>query len=549
MIDGNDLWDQVILDGLYEKTLSNGNVIEIYEGIPNSLYETLRKTVLHFPEHPAITDNYGRDYTYQDFLERCDELAAYLHWEKGISQGSHVGILMHTCFEFCVAFFALNCLGAVAVPLPGKFEKAEVLPLAERAEIERIICDRDYEQWFEDFCPSKCLVTVDGIESGYGFEKAFADWPASRKNRQIQELRKQNVKTMGNPEASAIIMFTSGTTSRSKGVVLKNYNVMHALESYRRILHITERDISVIATPIYHVTGLVALLGLFVHAGAHLYLHKFFDAERVVKEARQYGYTFLHASPTVFNLILQAGEDTPEIPELCSFACGSSHMPVEKLRRLHRWLPKSRFHTVYGLTETSSPATIFPDDAAVSERIGSSGRPIPGTRFQIVDEDGNELPPGEVGEVAVSGTVVLQNYYNQDSDNLKDGWLYTGDLGYMTSDHYLYIVDRKKDMINRGGEKIWCYDVENELIAMEGIQDAAVVGIPDELYGEVAAAVVRQKEGNVLTEREIQEYLRTRMAKYKIPVKIKTVRSVPQTANGKTDKQRIRSILTEEEET
>lgn len=546
MIDGKILWDKRIIDGLYEKTLSDGTMIETYEGIPDDLYEALKKTACRLPDHPAITDNYGRTCTYQEFLKRCEELAAYLYWEKGIRKESRVGLLMHTCLEFCAAFFAINCLGATSVPFPGKLKKAEVLPMVKRAEIDIMICDEDYRKWFEGFCPSDRLLAVGHIEEEYGYRQAYEDWPSGKKDRQIREIREIRMRSPGDPESSAIIMFTSGTTSMSKGVVLKNYNVMHAVETYRRILHITEKDVSVIAAPIYHVTGLIALLGLFVHAGGRLYLHKFFDAKRVVKEAREYGFTFIHASPTIFNLILQEGAGTPEIPGLRSFACGSSNMPKEKLREIHQWLPQARFHTVYGLTETSSPAAIFPGDAAVSRWIGSSGRPIPGTRFKIVDDDGNELLPGEVGEVVISGTVVLSGYYGQNTDTLKAGWLYTGDLGYMTSDSYLYIVDRKKNMINRGGEKIWCYDVENQLAEIEGIQDSAVIGIPDDLYGEVPAAVVRQREGYSLTEKEIQEYLRARIAKYKIPVKIKMVDSVPQTANGKTDKQRIREMLTEE---
>ena len=155
-------------------------------------------------------------------------------------------------------------------------------------------------------------------------------------------------------------------------------------------MSVSEKDISVIATPIYHITGVVALLGLFLSVGGTLYLHKFFDARRVVEEARRFGFTFIHASPTVFNLIIQEGEHTAEIPSLLSFACGSSNMMKDKLIRLHKWLPQSRFHTVYGLTETTSPATIFPGDAAGSQKIGSSGIPIPGTRFKIVDDKGKE---------------------------------------------------------------------------------------------------------------------------------------------------------------
>lgn len=544
MMEGKLLWDKQIVEDIYEKRLSNGTVIETYTGLPDNLYESLKRTAHCFPEHLAITDNYGRDYTYQEFLEKCDELSAYLNAERNVCQGSHVGLLMYNCFEFCVAFFALLHLGAVTVPLPSKFKRAEVTSLVERAEISLIICDENYEEWFSDSILSESMIVVKNLEKEYGYQSVYADWPEKARVIQREEIK---MKTSGDIEATAIIMFTSGTTSMSKGVVLKNYNVMHAVETYKRILHITEKDISVIGTPIYHVTGLVALLGVFVHVGGHLYLNKFFDAERIVLEAEKYGYTFIHASPTVFNLILQEKENIPELPQLRSFACGSSNMPKEKLLQLHRWLPDSVFHTVYGLTETSSPATIFPADAAMSKRIGSSGRPIPGIRLKIVDEDNKEVPSGTVGEVLVSGTVVLEHYYKLETESLKDGWLHTGDLGYMTEDSYLYIVDRKKDMINRGGEKIWCYDVENELMGIEGVEDAAVVGIPDELYGEVAAALISLKKGYGLTQEKIQQLLRKKIAKYKVPVKIKAVDQIPQTMNGKIDKKEVRKILMEEE--
>ena len=221
-------------------------------------------------------------------------------------------------------------------------------------------------------------------------------------------------------------------------------------------------------------------------------------------------------------------------------------MPKDKLRRLHSWLPESSFHTVYGLTETTSPGTVFPGDAATSPYIGSSGLPVPGTRFKIVNETGAELADGEVGEICVSGTLVLAEYYKHTSETLQDGWLHTGDLGYFNRDGYLFVVDRIKNMINRGGEKIWCFDVENELEMMKGIRDAAVVGIPDELYGEVAAAVVCLEENIQLSQEAIQEYLRGRIAKYKIPVRIRTVEKIPQTPNGKTDKITIKKLLMEE---
>ena len=542
IIDGNSVWGADTQAGMIQKVIAGFKAIDTFPGLPDNLYEALENSAARWPDKTEIVDNYGKEYTYQQFLAYSEEFAAYLNGEKNIRPGSHVGILMYNCAEFCIAFLALSRLGAVAVPLPSKFKKAEVLPLAERAQVEAVICDEDYVEWFCGTYDRETVIEVCGVGLQYGFNRALCGW--QDKLGDMENLKKI---PKGRPEDTAIIMFTSGTTSKSKGVLLKNYNIMHAVEAYRRTLHINEKDISVIATPIYHITGLVALLGLFLYAGGTLYIHKFFDAQRVIADARRFGFTFIHASPTVFNLIIQEGERTPPIDSLVSFACGSSNMMKDKLLRLHKWLPKSKFHTVYGLTETTSPATVFPGDAACSRFIGASGIPIPGTKFKIVDDDRNELPWGEVGEIAVRGAVVLDSYYKQEADSLTDGWLYTGDLGYFNEENYLYVVDRKKNMINRGGEKIWCYDVENEIASIEGVQDTAVVGIPDDLYGEVAAAVVQLEKGSALTSAEIQEYLRTRMAKYKVPVQIKRVDCVPQTPNGKTDKIAIKKILMEEE--
>lgn len=540
MIDGADLWGTEVAGDLIETEVSSG-IVKTFPGLPENLFEAMKKAAAVYPEKTALVDDAGETCSYQCFLEMCEEFAAYLYSRKGIRAGSHVGIMMHNTIEYCVAFYALSRIGAVMISLPSKFRRAEVLALAEQARMEFVICEAEYQDWFEGFCASDRIIVPEKADGGSGYEWMLAEWSTKSQDRQ-----KMEQVASGTKDAPTIMMFTSGTTSQSKGVLLKNRQVMHAVEAYRRILQITEKDISVIATPIYHITGLVALMGLFLSTGGTLHLHRMFQAERVLRDAQTFGFTFLHASPTVFHLLLQAGEEKPEIPSLRSFACGSSHMAKEKILRLHQWLPHAKFYTVYGLTETSSPATIFPDDAAQSPYIGASGKPIPGTCFKIVDDDNRELPQGTVGEIAIKGANILEEYYGEQKGRLQDGWLYTGDLGYFNEEQYLYVVDRKKNMINRGGEKIWCYDVENEMETMPEIRNAGVVGIPDELYGESAAAAVELKSGSTLSEQKIKDYLKTRMATYKIPVKIKVVEKLPQTANGKPDKAAIKKMMAEE---
>lgn len=536
MFHGTTLWQQRIPLKMIRYTPDSGKTIETFPDLPENLYAALVKSAKAFPQKNAFIDNYGRIYTFSDFKSKVDLFAGYLKHNIGVTRGNHVAIMFYNSIEFCVAFLALIKLGAVTVPMPTKFKQAEILSLLKHSDIDHIICDEHFHTWFSDYENSGItVISAPDTEAGYAFTAYEAPEYTDEKCD----------STSGE---QALLMFTSGTTSQSKGVIIKNYNIMHAVKAYQLLLGITEKDISVIATPIYHVTGLIALLGLFIYTGGTLYLHKFFDARRVLDCVKKNGITFIHASPTVFSMLLSESSHFPELPSLKSLACGSSNMPAGKLHKYHEWLPDMVFHTVYGLTETSSPATIFPGNACTSKYIGSSGLPIPGTVFKILDESGNEMPAGKVGEIWISGSVVLESYYKLQTDSLKNGWLGTGDLGYITADGYLYVVDRKKDMINRGGEKIWSFDVENELYQIPGVEEAAVVGIPDEVYGEVAVAAVKKEPDAHFTEQELKDILRTRIAKYKVPAHIIFMNKIPETPNGKIDKKNIRQLFTEKTE-
>lgn len=339
-------------------------------------------------------------------------------------------------------------------------------------------------------------------------------------------------------------MFTSGTTSVSKGVVMKNYNVIHATMVYHRLCEITPEDKTIIPVPIYHVTGLIALLGLFVYSSGTVYLYRRYEAHRILECIEKNKITFMHGSPTVFGLLMDLKEEYPALPSLRMMLCGSSYMPVEKLKQLHKWLPTTEIRTVFGMTETASPGTLFPTDTALSIYPSSSGRPVPGLELKILDDDGHEVETGTVGTVYIRGANVVEYYYKMESPLFtEDGWLDTGDMGYQNEDAFVFFVDRKKDMVNRGGEKIWCTDVEDELIAFKGVKDAAVVGIPNEKYGEVAAAVVVLEKGAQLTEEQIKEEMLKEMARFKVPERILFLDAIPKTPGLKTDKKYIRTLF------
>ena len=536
MYKGEDLWKKPEIQ-VVKKTLSNGKVITTYPDLPKNIYSSFRATAERHMEKVAVVDDEGRQYSYKKMMEMTDDFSSWLIHEFGVTRRKHVALMLYNSIEFCTTFLSLNRIGAVVVPLPTKFKMEEVHALVEKSDVEFIICDEKFEDYFEKYQQNLNICVVPDGKEKYGLET----FTSTKDMSAIEEIEEKATDV-----DLALMLFTSGTTSMSKGVTIRNYNIMHAVESYHKVLGITEEDKAIIPVPIYLVTGLVAVFGLMIHIGGTVCLNRFFDAKRVLEDINKYGITFFHASPTVFTLILKERKHYPELPMLRMFACGSCNMPPEKIKMLHEWLPKSEFRTIYGLTETTSPGTVFPTDASSSPYIGSSGIPIPGSAYKIVDEEGNEVKDGEQGEILVKGSNITENYYKSKRVALEDEWLHTGDIGWFNTEGYLYIADRKKDMINRGGEKICSYDVENKLLEMNGVEDAAVVGIPDELYGEVPAALIKLKKGTVIEEAEIKAFLKSQMASYKVPQKILFTENIPLTENMKINKRKVRKMFSEQ---
>lgn len=531
MIVGRDLWNAEITGDMVTSTV-NGRRVDVFPDAPRSLYQSLLATTQRCGAAIGIVDDGGHPWTYEELLGEVERLAAYLSDEYSVGHGDRVGVLLDTSVEFCIATYALNQLGAIIVPLPTKYRPSEIGALVNRSQLRIALADDAYVHSLDDFSNSGGIVVqAHATPAGHG----FTHLPLPESGTRL---------CSGGPEDDAMLMYTSGTTTLSKGVLLTNANVAHTVIAYQRILEITEEDSTIIPVPIYHVTGLVALMCLFVHSGARIHLHNRFDANRVLEDVRTHSITLIHASPTVFEMLLGEAANFPDLPSLRVFACGAAHMPVIRIDALHRWLPRMSFRTIYGLTETTSPGSIMDSDAATSQDVGSSGRLIPGVNASILRKNGDEAEFEERGEICLYGSNILRRYDHIEESGLsEDGWLCTGDVGYLNKDGYLFVVDRIKDMINRGGEKIWCIDVEEELRRIPGVSDAAVVGIPDAKYGEVPSAIVVVDPGFDMTGDLIRARLRTRLASYQVPVAVSFVNRIPLTLGTKVDKRTIRAEL------
>ncbi|VEI13627.1 class I adenylate-forming enzyme family protein [Trueperella bialowiezensis] len=525
MIVGDTLWPSDITADIREVKVYNRTVRTYVPG-PQSLYETLADTAAKFPDKIAIYAEDGNRFTFAQVRELVDGFAGYLAQRYAITTGKRVGVLLDNGIDFITVFYATNRLGAIIVPLPGKFRRAEIDALSERARLDLVVCQPEQADWFADMpvittSSNTCAAGLPSWHTPHGLEGV----------------------PMPVIENDAVLLFTSGTTSLSKGVLLTNMNAVHAVRSYARVLDLSSDDTTIIAVPIYHVTGMIAIIGLFVYLGGAIHIQKRMEGRPFVKEIYTSGVSFVHASPTVFAMMLEERDRFPQLPSVQKMACGAAHMPVTRIAELHEWMPHMQFRTVYGLTETCSPAFVFPCDAATSADLGSSGMPIPGLDVMICDDD-TELPIGEVGEIVLRGANIARRYDGLETEALsEDGWLRTGDIGRATPGGYIYVLDRKKDMINRGGEKIWCIDVEEELRRLDGVEDACVVGVPDPFYGEVAAAAVVLRDGEETSEVELKEALNKRLARYQVPVYFRRVPAIPLTPGSKVDKRAVRALF------
>lgn len=530
MLIGEELWHKKIVEDMEFREIDYQNFYT-YKNMPINIYESLLDSVQQEPNKIAFVDNDEGTYTFKEFLELVNQCAGFLKDKYQVKKGAHIGLLLYTDIDFCICFYAIAKLGAVCIPLPTKYREHEIKALIDKSYLDVLIYNEDFKTWVEEDTYLKLELANSFIK--HGLEKYSLD----KYDGNCQD-------NAGGIEDDIIIMFTSGTTSVSKGVVLKNYNVMHAIISYQRILDIQDFDSTIIPIPIYHITGLIALLGLFVHARATVYLHRRYDARKVLQCIYDNDITFMHGSPTVFSKLLELKDEFPVLKSLRALGCGSSYTPLTKMKEFHQWLPYTKFQVIYGMTETASPALIFPYDSPTSIYATSAGLLIPGMLLKIIDDDGNELKSGEVGQIWIKGTNVTSRYYNLVSPAIdEDYWLDTGDMGYYNEDGYVFIVDRKKDMINRGGEKIWCKDVEEAINSHPAVIESAVVAVKDETYGEVAGAVVVVKES--ITIDDLKKYLKTELATFKIPEQVLFVDEIYKTRGLKVDKKRIKTLFKE----
>jgi acyl-CoA synthetase (AMP-forming)/AMP-acid ligase II len=487
------------------------------------------------PDQP-MTVFEGEVTTYGQMAGRVAALAAGLH-ARGIGRGDVVGLLSYNCPEFLETLFAANHLGAVAMPVNWRLAAPEVRYILDHSEAKALVCD--------EACVGLADEATKGLEStlvrACVADTAPEGWTA------LADLRGEpgsvgRAATAGDDVHR--LMYTSGTTGHPKGVMLTHANL-----AWKNLAHIVEfgftsADLGLACGPLYHVGALDLTTTTLVAAGATVVIHRQFDAAAVVDELERSRVSTVWLAPAMVNAIMALpGVEQRDLSSVRVIINGGEKMPVPLIERIQRTFPSAWFADAYGLTETVSGDT-FLDRASTITKLGSVGRPCLHLELDVWDEHGRPVAAGERGEIVLRGPKVFAGYWRDPEATataFAGGWFHTGDIGVRDEDGYLFIVDRLKDMIVSGGENIAGSEVERVLYEHEAVLEAAVVGRPDERWGEVPVAHVALREGAAVTADELIAHCRERLAKFKVPKGVTFVEALPRNPSGKVLKRELRT--------
>lgn len=507
----------------------DNRMIKVYQNRPKNLFSVLDNSVSRFPDKEALVCENQR-ITYKQFKKQVDDIAFSLSTRYGIGKGDRVALLLGNNIEFCLSIFAISQLGAITVPLNTRLKSVELEFMLNHSGSRAIIIEKEYWQAFSQI--KEKLLTVNDVffvgsevpESATDFKTLLSSPATKRISVDVEE------------EDVAFIMFTSGTTGTPKGAMGTHMGMIHSAINYVQVFQTTPDDRTLLVVPLFHVTGLIGQLIHMIYVGGTTFLMREYKTEPMIELIAKEKITFTFLVPTIYVLMLM--NPNLEKYDLSSYriaAYGGAPMSLETIRELSRRFPKLKLHNAYGATETSSPATLLPSKDALN-KASSVGLPVPVGDLKVVDENGNTLPPNEVGELWIKGPMVVPGYWENLEANAReftDGFWHSGDLAKIDKEGYVYIMDRKKDMINRGGEKIFCVEVEDVLYSHPKVMEAAVVGVPDEIFGEQVKAVVVPKPGESPTESEIKQWVADRLADYKVPKYVEFSNQLPRNPGGK----------------
>jgi long-chain acyl-CoA synthetase len=503
-----------------------------------TLRDMINDNARRYPDKIAFQQE--RDsYTYGQVNQRINSLVKGLS-HLGVGKGDRVGILAANCPRY-FELFGLAKAGRVCVPLNYRMVGRELSYLIHNSELSALVVESDFVEVIESIRDQlqgvRVFICLDGEARGMeSYERLIDAYPPDEPTDEVE------------PDDPCAIFYTSGTTGWPKGAIHTHRSLVSEASFPHRGL--SSDDIVLCVMPFFHVGGSAAHLIPAFAAGATMVIHRRFDETDVLETIEKERISYVFLVPTMILRLLESPAfDHFDLSSLRAIGYTGSPIPLEGLRK-----GIARFGNVFfqelGQTETLNMTVLRRDEhklegsATALRRLESAGKPVVEGELRIVDDKGKEVPVGEPGEIVARSPRIMQGYWGMPEETartLRDGWLHTGDVGRMDGDGYIYLVDRKKDMIISGGENIYSREVEEVLYMHPAVLEAAVVGVPDEKWGESVKAVVVLRPGVDGAEEELIDFCKQNLASYKKPRSVEFWNDLPKTASGKIKKEEIRA--------
>ncbi|MDF2626721.1 MAG: long-chain fatty-acid-CoA ligase [Symbiobacteriaceae bacterium] len=520
-------------------------------------YHYLFEQIRQYPDRTALLF-FGKKVSYKQLGEQIDRFAQGLIKRMGVRKGDRVGIILPNCPQNVIATVGCQRAGAIPVQFNPMYVSREIAYQVRDAGCKIMITLDLFWPKVKEAGGAEAYV-VTGMPDYLPFPLNFL-FPLKTKAPKVgadeavrfMDLLKEDASTFKPvgvkwTEEPAVLMYTGGTTGTSKGVMLTHYNLAANIAQIKEWLQRPENghDTVLVVLPMFHSYGMTAALGYALATGSTCILVPKFDAKEILKLIQKYRPNSFPGVPTIYTALLHDPDITKyDLSSVEFCVSGAAPLPVELMQKFEQ-VTGSSILEGYGLTETS-PVTH--SNPMKGRRVpGSVGLPYADTDVRIIDlETGEDVPLGQEGEVLLRGPQVMKGYWNKPEETaeiLKDGWLYTGDIGKMDEDGYLYIVDRKKDMIIAGGFNIYPREIDEILFQHPAVLEACSVGLSDEYRGETVKAFVVLKPGATATEQEILDFCKERLAAYKRPKAVEFIEALPKSTVGKV----LRRVLAERE--